>query len=186
MILPKTTKSSTAPACPVPCPRPRQRQAPRPSHDCCSTAPVAKLICDADFLGDAPSKFTCEQKTAGNAIRKRRPGSRYLSVVVSADGIFLRHLPAANRSGGELATYLLSTIWCHIDVEEALSADRRSSILGNHDEVEVPPLQCWAKRENDSRPLSPRLFFEDSIVQFHLFEYEMSRGLQVLGERNKT
>jgi len=26
---------------------------------------------------------------------------------------------------------------------------------------------------------------QGSIVQFHLFEYEMSRGLQVLGERNK-
>ena len=72
ILLPKTTKSSTAPACPVPCPRPRQRQAPRPSPDCCSTAPVPKLFCDAYFLGDAPSKFTCEQKGGGNAVRKRR------------------------------------------------------------------------------------------------------------------
>ena len=96
ILLPKTTKSSTAPACPVPCPRPRQRQASRPSHDCCSTAPVAKLICDADFLGDAPSKFTCEQKVTDDSFRKHRPGSRYLSVVVSADGIQLLTVDICN------------------------------------------------------------------------------------------
>ena len=62
MLLPKSTKLSTAPACPVPCPRPRQRQASHPSPDCCSAALVTKLSCDAYFLGDAPSKFTCEQK----------------------------------------------------------------------------------------------------------------------------
>ena len=84
-----------------------------------------------------------------------------------------RNVVAANRGEGELVTYSSATFWCHFDAEEPLNADRRSSIPGNHDAV--PPLQCWAKRENDSRPLSPRLFFEDSIVQFHLFEYEMSR-----------
>ena len=46
-------------------------------------------------------------------------------------------------------------------------------IPGNHDAM--PPLQCWAKRENEFTPTVSRLFFEDSIVQFHLFEYEMSR-----------
>ena len=72
IILPKTTKSSTAPACPVPCPRPRQRQAPRPSPDCCSTPPMAKLICVAYFLGFASSKFTCEAKATDNPFIKRR------------------------------------------------------------------------------------------------------------------
>ena len=92
ILLPNSTKSSITPACPVPCPRPRQRQAPRAKPDCCSTALVAKLICDADFLGDAPSKFTCEPKAGGYAVRKRRPGGKYLSVTVSADGIQMREV----------------------------------------------------------------------------------------------
>ena len=86
-----------------------------------------------------------------------------------------RNVPAVNRSGDELVTYLSSTFWCHIDVEEALSANRHSSTPGNHDAM--PPLQCLAKRENDSTPTAFLLEVKGSIVQFHLFEYEMSRGL---------
>ena len=98
ILLPKTTKSSTAPACPVPCPRPRQRQAPRPSHDCCSTAPVAKLICDADFLSAALSKSICEARGAPIAFTKRRSGGRDLSVIMGADGIKLRGIAQTGPS----------------------------------------------------------------------------------------
>ena len=89
ILLPKTTKSSTAPACPVPCPRPRQRQAPRPSPDCCSTAAVAKLLCDADFLSAALSKYSAEEISPHKRINKRRSGSRYLQATPCADGITL-------------------------------------------------------------------------------------------------
>ena len=94
-----------------------------------------------------------------------------------------RNVVAANRGEGELVTYSSATFWCHFDAEEPLNADRRSSIPGNHDAM--PPLQCWAKRENEFTPVPFLLEVKGSIVQFHLFEYEMSRGLQVLGERNK-
>ena len=87
-----------------------------------------------------------------------------------------RNVTAANRSEGELVTYSSATFWCHFDAEEPLNADRRSSIPGNHDAM--PPLQCWAKRENEFRPSPFLLEVKGSIVQFHLFEYEMSRGLR--------
>ena len=60
-------------------------------------------------------------------------------------------------------------------MQHAESASRHSSILGNHDAM--PPLQCWAKRENEFTPVPFLLEVKGSIVQFHLFEYEMSRGL---------
>ena len=53
------------------------------------------------------------------------------------------------------------------------SEDKR--ILGNHDAM--PPLQCWAKRVNEFTPVPFLLEVKGSIVQFHLFEYEMSCGL---------
>jgi hypothetical protein len=56
-------------------------------------------------------------------------------------------------------------------------------IPGNQDAM--PPLQCWAKRENDSRP-SPFLFQGQGLHRANpFFEYEMSRGLQVFSDRNK-
>ena len=58
-------------------------------------------------------------------------------------------------------------------MQHAESASRHSSILGNHDAM--PPLQCWAKRENEFTPVPFLLEVKGSIVQFHLFEYEMSR-----------
>ena len=92
----------TSLSCPLSPPPPAP--SPRASPDCCSTAPVAKLFCDADSLGDAPSKFTCEQNITDNSFIKRRSGSRYLSVVVTADGIDLykvghwwRGAPRASR-----------------------------------------------------------------------------------------
>jgi len=64
-------------------------------------------------------------------------------------------------------------------LKEPLNADRRSSILGNQDAM--PPLQCWAKRENDPAPLTSRIFLKTPscksifsnmkwAVDFKLFE----------------
>ena len=58
-------------------------------------------------------------------------------------------------------------------VADSFGATSPKWTLSNHDQV--PPLQCWAKRENDSRPSPFLLEVKGSIVQFHLFEYEMSR-----------
>ena len=87
ILLPNSTRASTAPACHVPCPHPRQRQAPRPSHDCCCTAPVAKLICDADFLDDAPNKYVRDLGSSHVALPKCLSGNKYPQLVACADGI---------------------------------------------------------------------------------------------------
>ena len=67
-----------------------------------------------------------------------------------------RNVVAANRSEGELVTYSSATFWCHFDAEEPLNADRHSANPGNHDAM--PPLQCWAKRENEFTPTASGFF----------------------------
>ena len=54
-----------------------------------------------------------------------------------------------------------------------IGASVNKRIPGNHNAM--PPLQCWAKRENEFTPTVSSFFCWHSIVQFHLFEYEMSR-----------
>ena len=91
---------------PVPAPASAKPPAPVPTAAALRRR-VAKLICDAYSLGFAPSKFTCEQKGGGNAVRKRRPGSRYLSVVVALDGIQMREVgicDARVKSGAGVRT----------------------------------------------------------------------------------
>ena len=73
--------------------------------------------------------------------------------------------------------------WGHYVPAESPVATSLMPIPGNQDAM--PPLQCWAKRENDSRPSPFLLEVKGSIVQIPFFEYEMSRGLQVFSDRNK-
>ena len=61
--------------------------------------------------------------------------------------------------------------WCH------------SSILGNHDRPVPVQSSTIVNSGFLSVAFSPQ--GQGSIVQIHLFEYEMSRGLQVFSERNK-
>ena len=58
-------------------------------------------------------------------------------------------------------------------MQHAESASIHSSILGNHDAM--PPPAVLAKREHEFTPVPFLLEVKGSIVQFHLFEYEMSR-----------
>ena len=69
----------------------------------------------------------------------------------------------------------------HYVVAEPIGTTLYSSILGNHDEV--PPVQSSTIVNSGLKSVTFSPQGQDSIVQFHLFEYEMSRGLQVLGER---
>jgi hypothetical protein len=60
----------------------------------------------------------------------------------------------------------------HYVVAEPIGTTLYSSILGNHDEV--PRLQCSTIVNSGS--VTSCAENQESIVQFHLFEYEMSRG----------
>ena len=64
----------------------------------------------------------------------------------------------------------------HYVVAEPIGATFNSSILSNHDEV--PPVQSSTIVNSGLKSVTFSPHDQDSIVQIHLFEYEMSRGLK--------
>ena len=99
--------------------------------------------------------------------------SRWSCQQTESSWIQLTSATHAIRRERGCAPYHQTSFLSRYCVAEASGALQDKRIPGNHDAM--PPLQCWAKRENDSTPTAFLLEVKGSIVQFHLFEYEMSR-----------
>ena len=149
-----------------------------------AAARVKKLFCVAGLVGAAPSKYSAERHCSHRTVLKSRSRSRYLQLVACADGIEpSRVVICSARDEGQARMRKSPCEGCFVAHRSA-----HCTWDGCRSPLSDPPRLIQCSASDGSKILCGdflHFFLKTSIVQFHPFEYEMSRGLQVLGERNK-
>ena len=137
-----------------------------------------KAFCAAAFLGGAPSKSSAKLGSSHRTVLKSRSRSRYLQLVSCADRIGPSQVVICSaRDEGQARMRKSPCEGCFV-----LHQSAHSICDGHRTPSSDPPrpIQCSASDGSKILCEDPALFFELSIVQIHLFEYEMSRGLRGL------
>ena len=167
--------------CPVPYPPVASAKQNAPVMSSAAAARGRKATSAAALLGNAPSKFTCEQRSqimqsenVGQAADTSQSSCHQAeSTCTKLDVGDVRHQEQAG-----CALDHREALRGHYALVELIGATLNSSTLGNHDRP--VPVQCSTIVNSGFKSVTFSPHDQDSILQFHLFEYEMSRGLRVV------